>query len=256
MRLAVRVILALVPVTLVNAGFLDLSSVTPGSNGSFSGMLDGVTVLGSVTTTNPHFVFGAAGSLFQNSVIDNSSPQYSYGTVYSPAIALTDQVGYTTFSPTFNPATITITFGAAITNPVFEFANLDSMHYDFSPTAGLIGLFVLSGNGGADGDGLELSGTVVSDGDPSTIFGVLTTVPPPTSGPRSAYGSVELLGTFTSLAINVSNPASGGDSGSFTLASSTPEPGTLGFGLIGLLLLFGCSLLRSAGGLSRSSSLR
>ena len=214
-----------------SAGFLDITSLTPGTSGSFSGTLGGVGVAGTISTTAPHFEFSATGSDFFNSTIDNTSTQYSYGNIYTPSIPLTDRVGYASYDGTRNTATITINFTSAVTNPVFHVANLDSMQYDFSATAGLAGLALLSGNGGG-GDGILVAGDVIKDANPLTAIGQPPTDQPLTSGARSAYGSVLLEGTFTSLTINVDNPGSAGDGGSFTL-STIPEPSTLALAGIG-----------------------
>lgn len=225
-----------------HADFLDLNTLTPGSTGGFTGSLNGISVNGAISTTTPNFILSAIGTTYYESTIDNSSPQYSYANVFSPTKLLTDRVGYTSFSGTFNPATITIKFGSPVTNPVFHVANLDSMQYDFAPTAGLGGLVLLNGNGGG-GDGILVAGTVISDADPTTIIGIDPADTPTTSGPRSAYGSIELTGTFSSLVFNVSNPNSNGDGGSFTLsAAAVPEPGSIAL-FVGLASV-GASLLR------------
>lgn len=216
------------------AGFLDLTSLTTGTAGSFAGTLDGVAVTGAITTTNPNFEFFATGTSFADSTINNTSPQYSYSNMYTPSIPLTDRVGYASFGGQLNPATITITFASAVLNPVFHVANLDSMQYDFAPTAGLGGLVLLSGNGGADGDGIQVVGTVIRDANTGTVIGQDPTEQPFTNGtPRSAYGSVLLSGTFTTLVINVSNPSTGGDGGSFTI-SAVPEPASVSLAVVAL----------------------
>ena len=104
------------------------------------------------------------------------------------------------------------------------------MQYDFAPTAGLGGLVLLSGNNGTDGDGILVAGTVISDG----VNGGIGQTPgsaPLTSGARSAYGSVEIMGIFSTLTINVSEPNLGGDGGFFTIStltpSNVPEPGSI-----------------------------
>ena len=217
--------------------FLDLTSLAPGSSGAFKGLLGAINVNGAITTPTPGFQFDATGPLFPDSTTNNTSPQYSYSNIYTPSMAATDRVGYTSFSGSLNPATITLSFSSAVTNPTFHVANLDSMQYDFTPTAGLGGLVLLSGNNGG-GDGILVSGAVISDGDLTTGVGQPPNAPPLTSGPRSAYGSVELLGTFSSLTINVSEPDLGGDGGSFTISTvspnSVPEPGSIAL-LVGMI---------------------
>jgi hypothetical protein len=213
--------------TAANADFLDLTSITPGTAGSFSGTIDGIAVTGSITTpaTSGGFVYDAVSgfSPWESTTIDNSSPQFSYCDVYSPCKAAADRVGYTSFSGTVNTATITINFASPLIDPIFQVANLDGMQYDFSPTAGLAGLALLSGNGGG-GDGITINGDVIiADANPTTEIGQDPSSHPLMSGARSAYGSVELLGDFSTLTIQVSNPTAEGDGGSFTLAT-VPEP--------------------------------
>jgi hypothetical protein len=121
---------------------------------------------------------------------------------------------------------------------VFHVANLDGAVYNFSPTSGLNSIGLLNGNGGS-GDGLIVDpiALTLTDGNPSTMIGLPTTVPPPTTGARSAYGSVLLPGTFSSLVFDVI-PALGtlGDGGSFTLSAMgiVPEPSTYALALSAL----------------------
>jgi len=222
---------ALVTGPAARAGaFLDLTAVTPGTSGTFTGSLNGVAVTGAITANDGSYDFTLMGlASWDNSVTNNTSPQYSYGNIYTPSIPLTDQVGYDKFASS-GTATVTITFGSAITNPVFHVANLDASADTFSLTGGLTGLSLLSGNGGA-GDGLGVSGNTVLDLNPDTGVGQDPSTPPLTSGPRSAYGSVELLGTISTLTFSVSYPGlPPGDGGSFTLSTSSsavPEPSSL-----------------------------
>jgi hypothetical protein len=221
------------PAAGANITFLDLTAVTPGTSGSFTGTLDGVAVTGAITSNAGSYMFNPTGpstgpSEYSNSVTNNTSPQYSYSNIYTPSIPLTDQVGYVvgSFSGT---ATVTITFASAVTDPVFNVANLDTSQDTFSLTGGLTGLRLLSGNGGG-GDGLGISGNTVMDLNPSTLVGQDPATTPLTSGPRSAYGSVELLGTISTLTFDVSViPNGDGDGGAFTLSSSgaVPEPSSL-----------------------------
>ncbi len=224
-----------------HAGFLDLTSLTPGSSGSFTGTLDGITVTGSITTPDPNnnYVFNGVNgpSSWESSTLNNSSPQFSYNNIYTPSTPLADRIGYTSYSGGDTNATITITFSAPVTGLVFDVANVDGSQYNFTPTAGLGGLLLLSGNGGG-GDGLHVVGNVVSDANPYTEVGQDPSQQPLTSGGRSAYGSVELLGTFRSLTIDVSSPTKVGDGGSFIFAAA-PEPATLALSGIGLLAVFG-----------------
>ncbi len=97
----------------------------------------------------------------------------------------------------------------------------------------------LQGSNGGGGDGLALSGTTLSDSNQNTVVAWFADTAPPTTGNRSAYGSVLLSGTFSQLLINVSNNLIGGDGGSFTI-STVPEPATFALvtaGLLGLAVL-------------------
>jgi hypothetical protein len=226
------------------ADFLDLDSLTTGTAGSFSGTVDGITVAGAITTQVSSFEFRPTGPIFGDSTTDNTSPQYSYAGIFTPTIALTDKIGYGKSDLNMaQVARVTITFGAPVINPVIHVSNLDSGYYDFAPTSGLGALVLLSGNGGG-GDGLGITGgTRLVDLDPTTIVGVAPTSPPPTTGARSAYGSVQLTGTFTSLVFDFgSNPAAiSGDGGNFTFsadAAAVPEPSSvvlMGAGVVGVL---------------------
>jgi PEP-CTERM motif len=231
------------PSARAGSAFLDLTAVTPGTSGTFAGSLNGVGVTGAITANDGSYQWTLTGlASWDNSVTNNTSPQYSYSNIYTPSIPLTDQVGYDKFFST-GSATVTITFGSAVTDPVFHVANLDASEDTFSLTGGLTGLHLLSGNGGG-GDGLGVSGNTVLDLNPDTAVGQDPSTPPLTSGPRSAYGSVELLGTISTLTFNVSYPGlPPGDGGSFTLSTSAvPEPSSLalfcvagGLGGIGFL---------------------
>ncbi|MFM7790286.1 MAG: PEP-CTERM sorting domain-containing protein, partial [Microcystis panniformis] len=70
----------------------------------------------------------------------------------------------------------------------------------------------------------------IADANPSTGFGVSPFTPPPTTGARSAYGSVALLGTFSTLNIKLQgNPSLtfAADGGSFMISTTVPEPSTV-----------------------------
>ena len=215
--------------TMAHAQYLDLTTLTPGTNGAFTGTLNGVAVTGAITANDGSFQFFGVGAGFNQSTLDNSSPQYSYSNIYSPSTPLTDRVGY---QNTGGNSTITVVFGAAITNPVFQIANLDGAAFNFSSTVGLTGVVLLSQNGPGS-LAVDSSNTLFNPG--SGILGLDPSTPPPTSGNRSGYGSAELLGTFTTLTIRVGTNTSG-DSGSFTLSTSpaaVPEPGSIAL-LVGM----------------------
>jgi hypothetical protein len=170
------------------------------------------------------------------STIVNDSPQWSYPVVYTPTSALDDRIG---FSQTpGGPGLFTVTFAVPMSNLVFHVANLDASFLDFSPSigGGLTGLTLISGNGGA-GDGLAVGGLTVFDMAAATIDGTPPTSAPPVAGPRSAYGSVLLNGTYTTISFTASNPGPGIENANFTF--SIPEPGIsalAAMGGLGILL--------------------
>jgi hypothetical protein len=122
------------------------------------------------------------------------------------------------------------------------------MIYDFSdPSNGSIALNLLSGNGGG-GDGLTVDTTnkIIADANPFTGVGLSPFTPPPATGTRSAYGSVALLGTFSTLNIKLQgNPSLtlAGDGGSFMISTTVPEP-TSTLGLLALGTLGAASTLK------------
>lgn len=242
--------------SLATSIYMDVTSVTSGppTVGSFTGKLGTVSVTGQLVsgvsgyTINPE----AFPYWYAATVLDGFSLQYTNSSIYTPSNTSGDQVGYAMWHGTTGSARLKITFSAPVTDPVFHVANLDSMMYDFTPTGlGVSDLVLLSGNGGGDGDGLTVglySGPTIADAMAGTLAGVDPNDPVPTTGARSAYGSVRLSGTFSTLLIDlVRNPASGGggtygDGGSFQISADVPapipEPSTLlllGSGLAGLV---------------------
>lgn len=216
-----------------NAMFMDVLTVTGGTTGGFTGQIGGISVSGSLAGNDPLtqiFDTDDGTTTFARTTLDGSSLQYTNGSIYSPTSSTGDKVGYAFFSDFGDPdrglitETLSISFSSAVVNPVFHVANLDSMMYNFAPMGlSLTDLVLLSGNGGPDGDGLVLDavGPIIKDAMPLTIVGVDENDPVPTNGtPRSAYGSVMLLGTFTSLTIELlQNPdTTGGDGGSFQIS--------------------------------------
>jgi hypothetical protein len=219
--------------------FLDLSSVTAGGPGvgGFTGTLGGNLVTGSITTPGgpSSFFFNAPGVGLGDSTVSGTSPQFSYTTVYSPTIGATDRVGFTSLGLASN--VMTISFTSPITNPVFHAANFDWVQPSFALNPGLTSMTLLNSNGdGVDGLSalaLALGTFQIRDIDPSTSDATLPSSSPPTSGGRSAYGSVQLNGTFTTLSLAIGTLGPFSDGGSFTL-SVVPEPSA--FILTGLAL--------------------
>lgn len=215
--------------------FLDITSLTPTSDtggpliqGGFSGTIGTVGVTGSLTNTNmSNFKIREAGTTFELSVINGTSQQFKYTDVYTHATANVDKVGYTFQNIGTLTPRLTINFTSPLYNPIFHVANVDSMTYSFlNSGGGLTGLSLLSGNGGSDGDGLQVSGFNIGDAKPTTVVAQGPGVHPhmaPTA--RYGYGSVMLLGNISYLQIDFSKV--GGDGGGFTLSSSgmtVPEP--------------------------------
>lgn len=217
--------------------FLDLNTFTPGGpgTGTFAGTLGGVNVTGSILAggSSNFQILGINPTDWAGTTIDNTTPQYSYSNIYTPSQNLGDRVGYGMFAgASSQSATLTIQFSSPVTNPTFHVANLDGMIYDFSdPSNGSIALSLLSGNGGG-GDGLTVDTTnkIIADVNPFTGVGLSPFTPPPTTGARSAYGSVALLGTFSTLTIKLQgNPSLtvAADGGSFMISTTVPEPSTV-----------------------------
>lgn len=210
--------------------FLDLTSVTPGSSGvgSFSGTLGGIAVTGSISGA-PVFSFNAIGSGLGDSTIDGSSPQFSHSSVFSPTTPTADRVGFT-YLP-FAGNLVVLSFSSPVTDPVFHIANMDWMGVSFAPTPGFTSLTLLSGNDGPDGDGIDpgfggpaYGFALVTDKMPFTTDATTPAGTPPITGDRSAYGSVRINGTFSTLVFVTDAMGPFSDSGSFTI-SMVPAPG-------------------------------
>lgn len=213
--------------------FLDLTSVTPGGPGAgaFSGTLGGVTVTGTISSSGtPAFFFNAVGSGLGDSTIDGSSSQFSYSSIFSPTIPATDRVGFTYTATAGN--LVTLTFSSPIADPVVHVANMDWCAFSFAATLGFSSLTLLDGNDGLDVDGVDpafggppYSSALVWDHNPSTSDITPPTSAPPSSGARSAYASVQIDGTFSTLSFVTDAMGPFSDSGNFTISAATvPEP--------------------------------
>jgi PEP-CTERM motif len=242
--------LGVLVIVLVSSGvaradiFLDLTSLTPGGPGagSFAGTLGTVGVTGSMVLGPPiDFAFAPIGIGIGNSTIDNTSPAFSYASVFNGTNPLGDRIGWSSGGTTTN--TIVITFSAPVTNPIFHVANLDSAQFSFIATPGITGLTLLNSNT-SGGDGLGISGLSLIDTSPLTFDATAPTTTPPIAGGRSAYGSVMINGTFSTLVIGTGTTTGLADNfgGSFTI-SVVPEPNSLI--LIGIAAFFGLRVRRS-----------
>jgi PEP-CTERM motif len=225
-------LILLTKATALAAVFMDLTSVAPGpfGAGGFTGTLAGVGVTGTFGGGAGNTVFNAAGPGIGFSTTDGSSPQWSHAPIYTPAEPFADRVG---FSQTpGGSALVTVGFSSPMTDLVFHIANLDLSSLDFSPSggSGLTGMTLLSGNGGG-GDGLGVSPPLIFDAAAGADF-TAPSSPPPIAGPRSAYGSVLLSGTYSTISF-VIIPGGGIDDANFTF--STPEPSMTTLGAIGLI---------------------
>ncbi len=229
-------------VTSQAAVFLDLfpGGVTPGSIGvgTFAGTLGGISVSGSITGPAPAFAFNAPSPLTGGSTTDGSSPQFSYSSVFSPTAPFTDRIGFTYTLPPGGTDIVTITFSSPVTNPVFHFANFSGVAFNFGPTPSFSSLTLLAGNGGA-GDGIDpsfggapYSFAQVQDLVPGLEDGIPPTVPPPIAGPRAAYASVQINGTFSTIVFVTDGMGPPIDNGSFTI--SIPEPGSAMLAVLGV----------------------
>ena len=230
-----------------HAQYLSALSVTAGthntSNGSFTATLGSATVTGTATsgttgsfTYNPTTAGTSGLGAWELSNTAGTSPQFNYATSYANSVATTSTIGYTFWGLSTNTATITLNFSKPISGLVFQMANLDNSIWTVSNSGGVTGLTLLKGNNGADGDGIGISGFSMIDrlnGD----TGQAPTATPFTNGTanRSAYGSVLVNGTYSSLTINLTaTHSNGGDGGNFTMAI-IPEPGSAALVLAGLL---------------------
>ncbi len=228
-RLVAAVAAFLCGAPLAHAEFLDVITLTSGfgGTGAFTGVLDGVPVAGALTFGASTFINTDPGPFLGGSTIGGTSPQHSHAGIYTPTAPLSDKIGFSAAAGAGAPTVghMTITFGAPFKDPVIHVANLDVSRLDFSTTVGLGPMILLSGNGGPDGDGLFVGGPVIFDGTPTTIDLVPHTGIPPIAGSRSAYGSVQILGTYPTLDFDIITPF-GIENASFTI-SSVPEPSSI-----------------------------
>jgi hypothetical protein len=248
------------------AEFVELGSVSPGGpgTGQATGTLTGhsysATLLGAASSP---YAIGVIGTSFGHTVIDNTSPQYSYSSIYAPSLPLGDRLGLRMVSSTNETAILRFAFGAPVINPVFHVANLDNAILDFSLSVPAGGLSVISGNGdGMDGLLVNSALSTIEDDDATTAVGISPSNPPTTTGGRSAYGSVQICGSYRVLDVIIrKNPATNSDD-SFNVAISgaTAEvrgpagvPALSTWGLMGMtlgLLAMGAFALRKGTGTS------
>lgn len=209
--------------SLASLTFMDITpgTFTPGIGAaSWTGSLNGVGVTGSLAG-GANVAVNAVAPGIGFSTIVNDSPQWSYP-IYTSTSALDDRIGFS--QGPGGPGAFTVTFASPMSNLYFHVANLDLSFFDFTPSggSGLTGLTLISGNGAA-GDGLAVSVPTIFDMS-ATADGTPPTSPPPGAGPRSAYGTVRLDGTYTTLTFLTT--FTGGvvpENANFTF--SVPEPG-------------------------------
>lgn len=225
--------------------YLDITNLTSGGTGvgTFTGTLGAATVTGSILSSNytNSFTFNptSSGTLgtWELSNTGATSPQFNYATIYATPRNNVDTLGYPLFgnqSGQTNTARIQLSFSRPVKDLVFNMANLDNSTWDFTPSGGVTSLTLLKGNGGTDG--LGIAGKVIKD-MASGDAGLAPSTTPTTTGTRSAYGSVMVNGTYSSLTIDVTAAYSlNGDGGNFTMVL-VPEPQTLAFLLLGALAL-------------------
>jgi PEP-CTERM motif len=246
-----------------------------GLGGAFAGTILGGTVgvtgtlaAGGGANINPTLVPQSGFGTIGFSTTDNTSPQHSYGGIYSPTTPLSDRIGYSSVyagGPLFGPGTaVAIAFSSPIVDPVFHVASLDFSYLWFSVPANIgLGMsappVLLSGNGdGVDGLGLTLvpspgvdsGGFIIHDLLPATSDPSFPpvdhndTVPPLLVGSRSAYGSIQFFGSLTGISFEIRNGTlplgglspGGIDNATFTI-SAVPEPSSMlltGLAVLGL----------------------
>ena len=227
-RILIGVICAQFQCLIVNAAeFVDWTSVTPGGPGigQILGTLDGTAVSAEISSGgDSSFNIGIVGAQFDNTVVDGTSPQYADSAIFTPSQALGDRIGFVATQIAAGSATLRVTFGTPVLSPVSHIANMDSTMLDFSSSVGTGRLMLVSGNGdGGDGLFVDTATSVVVDADPTTFLGIFPGDPIGTTGGRSAYGSVQALGVYSSLDIVLStNPAAVGDDGfNLTIVADT-----------------------------------
>ena len=213
------------------AGLMDVTSLTPGiGTASFTGTIDGVGVVGTLTG-GPNAAINGVAPGIGFSEIAGGSVQWSYGfPIYTVPVPLGDRIG---FSQTPGAsARITLTFAAPMTNLFMNVAHLDNTAFIFSPSIadGLTSVTLVTGNGDAD-DGLIVSPFAANDFNPTTVDGTPLTSAPPVDGARSAYGTLWLHGTYSTLDFDLLNIGGGIENGNFTL-QSVPEPAGIGADLL------------------------
>lgn len=152
------------------------------------------TVLGTPVTLSGTHVWAPP-----TSVLDGSWPYFA-GPDYTPALDKSDmiQIGGAPGGQ------YTISFGAPTTNPVLELGSLGS-RLDFPAGTRLVRL--------SGGSGFTVSGSSVS-GAPNPVIGP--------DGTNDANGTVQLLGTFTSITFTTTPLYAGAEDGILVQLAATP----------------------------------
>jgi hypothetical protein len=104
---------------------------------------------------------------------------------------------------------LSLNLNAPVTNPILHFANVDAVRIDLSPTStttgGAVSVTRLSGN-----NQFEVSGTLVNTAGQAINNGCEDNAG---GNPNGGCGSIQLMGTYFDIVMNVSLPANGGGDG-------------------------------------------
>ena len=182
-------------------GDFELNAFT-GNVNSLSGTVNGVNYTLSLVPA-PGATFNAGASYpapydVNNSVFDNTATFFSSSN-YTPATPLSD--GITTLavaSQGANVGTATFTFSAPVTNPVLHLNNIDGASWDASATSGITSANIVKLSGNSH---LTVNGTTIESDQPSVYD--LTSESTFANQIESGYGSIKLIGTFTTISFNV-----------------------------------------------------
>jgi MYXO-CTERM domain-containing protein len=168
-------------------------------------------------------------------VTNDSTNEYSFGTQFTPPLALSDSIGYG--SSAITPSSVSVTFSAPVTDVIIHISSLASTLTFALPDNTPIPVLYVSGSIGAGGVvGNQVIGQLAAFG--------------PAACPTDVCGTIKLIGTFTAFNFSsfyhtwpgVQQTIDGVDiqigAESVDLPDGVPAPGALsllGLGLFGLL---------------------